>query len=445
MIHVVSRRRFFRDIAGAAALLAPATTEFARGASQAKISRKLKVAAVYTAFTHRSHANVILENFLEPYHFRGELIDPRSAFEVVSMWGDQNLEGDFAADVVRDYGVTRYETIAGALCLGGNELAVDGVLSIGEGGRYYTNKLDQVLFPRKRFFDEIVTVMRQSKRVVPLFSDKHLAYRWDWAKEMYDTARGMNIPLMAGSSLPLAERRPPLDIPSQTRIEEAVAVHGGRLETYDFHALELLQSIVESRKGGESGVSRVQFLQGSALWDAAKQGRWSPALAEAAMEAELGAGANAWRTFEPEPHGILMEYKDGFRAAVLRIGDDSIRWNFACHLQGETKLRATRYYVGPWRNRYLFKAFTHAIQSHLSQGKAPWPVERTLLTTGILDASMRSRHQGGENLSTPHLQIAYEPADFGVFRETGATWTVIDENVPEPVGAIAKANPRRAG
>lgn len=442
MTHAVSRRKFFRHIAGATALLCPAASDFARGANQVKNPRKLKIAAVYTAFTHRSHANVILENFLEPYYFRGELMDPRLRFELVSIWGDQNLEGDFADDVVRDYRVSRYETIAEALCLGGDVLAVDGVLSIGEGGRYYTNKLGQVLFPRKRFFDEIVTVMRKSKRVVPLFSDKHLAYRWDWAKEMYDTARGMKIPLMAGSSLPLAERRLPLELPDQARIEEAVAVHGGRLETYDFHALELLQSVVEARKGGETGVSRVQFVQGSALWEAAKQGRWSPSLVDAAMEAELGAGRNGWRTFQPEPYGILMEYKDGFRAATLRIGDDSIRWNFACRLQGETKPRATRYYVGPWRNRYLFKAFSHAIQHHLSRGKAPWPVERTLLTTGILDAAMRSRYQGGENLLTPHLQFAYEPADFGVFRETGATWAVIDENVPEPVGAIAKVAPR---
>ena len=134
----------------------------------------------------------------------------------------------------------------------------------------------------------------------------------------------------------------------------------------------------------------------------------------------------------------MVDYKDGFRAAVLRIGDDGIRWNFACRLKGEAKPRATRYYVGPWRNRYLFKAFSHAIQHHLSAGQAPWPVERTLLTTGILDAAMRSRHRNGESLATPHLEFAYQPVDFGPFRETGATWAVIDESVPEPIGAIAK-------
>jgi hypothetical protein len=189
-------------------------------------------------------------------------------------------------------------------------------------------------------------------------------------------------------------------------------------------------------------VSRVQFLQGSALWEAAKRGRWSLPLADAAMEAELGANSRAWRAFQPEPHEVLIDYQDGFRAAMLKVGDDTIRWNLACRLAGESKPRATRYYVGPWRNRYLFKAFSHAIQHHLSHGQAPWPVERTLLTTGILDAAMHSRFQGGKGLSTPQLEFSYQPVDFAAFRETGATWSVIDEGAPEPKSAIAKTTPR---
>ncbi len=440
-MHASSRRTFLKDIALAAPL--PGLAESAWGGLQAKRAGRLKVAAAYTVFTHRSHANVILENFLEPYYFNGKLVDPRSNFEVVSIWGDQSAPGDFADDVIRDYGVSRYDSIAGALCLGGNELAVDGVLSIAEGGLYYRNNFDQILFPRKRFFDEIAAVMRKSKRVVPLFTDKHLSYRWDWAKEMYDTARAMKIPFMAGSSIPLAERRPALELPSESPIEEAVSIHGGPVEIYGFHGLELLQSIVESRKGGESGVSRVQFLEGRALWEAAEQGRWSLALADAAMATELPLNGKAWRTFQPEPHGILVEYKDGFRAAVLKAGDDNIRWNFACRLRGETEPRATRCYVGPWRNRYCFKALSHGIQHHLLNGKAPWPVERTLLTTGILDTAMRSRSRGGVALPTPHLEFAYQPNDFSAFRETGLTWPLIDEAAPEPRGVIAKASQLR--
>src|SRR5207248_1315997 len=146
------------------------------------------------------------------------------------------------------------------LCRGGKALAVDGILSIGEQGKYPVNKLGQVEYPRKRFFDEIVAVMRAARRYVPLFSDKHLSYRWDWAKEMVDVTRKLGIQFMAGSSVPLAQRIPALEVPAGTAIAEVVAVQGGPLEIYDFHGLEMVQSLVEFRKGGETGVAGVEFL-----------------------------------------------------------------------------------------------------------------------------------------------------------------------------------------
>src|SRR5262249_31155062 len=145
-----------------------------------------KVAAVFTEFTHRSHAHVILENFLEPYLFNGQVTAP--GVKVVSLFGDQFPERDMARGVAATYRIPIYKTIAEALCLGGKELAVDAVLSIGEHGRYPVNDKGQREYPRKRFFDEIVAVFRQSRRAVPVFNDKHLSFRWDWAKEMYDTA-----------------------------------------------------------------------------------------------------------------------------------------------------------------------------------------------------------------------------------------------------------------
>src|SRR5439155_6706589 len=155
-------------------------------------------AAVFTEFTYRSHAHVILENFLEPYYFNGQKTE--SGCDVVSLFGDQFPAGrDMARAVSKVYSIPIFPTIAGALTLGGKELAVDAVLSIGEHGDYPRNSNGQREYPRKRFFDEIVAVFRESRRVVPVFNDKHLSYRWDWAKAMYDTARELKIPLMAGS------------------------------------------------------------------------------------------------------------------------------------------------------------------------------------------------------------------------------------------------------
>src|SRR5712691_4148824 len=174
-------------------LSAAALTGLGRAVSANEPGKRPRVAAVYTVFRHRSHAHDILENFLEPYYFNGKLTDP--GVEVVSFYADQQgPTGDMTQDVAKQYKVRVCKTIEEALCLGGKDLAVDAVLSIGEHGDYPVNKWGQVEYPRKRFFDECVAVMRESGRVVPLFNDKHLSYRWDWASEMVATARKLDIP-----------------------------------------------------------------------------------------------------------------------------------------------------------------------------------------------------------------------------------------------------------
>jgi len=431
----VSRRRFLQ--AAGMSSLSLLSLPGVQGAAN-QLHKRPKVAAVFTEFTHRSHAHVILENFLQHYLFNGEPTDP--GVDVVSFYADQFPQGrDMSREVARQFDVPLFDTIDEALCRGGNKLAVDAVLAIGEHGDYPYNDLGQHMYPRKRFFDEIVAVMHRSGRYVPLFNDKHLSYRWGWAKEMYDVTQEHGIAFMAGSSVPLAQRRPQLELPAGAQLETAVSIHGGGVESYDFHALEVLQSMVEARRGGEAGVSRVEFLAGDALIRAAEEGRWSRELAEAAMRAELGERSWTMNQVEGEgpvePHGVLLEYRDGFRAAVLKIGGSGTRWNFACRLKDEPKVRATAFYVGPWQNRNLFKALSHAIQHHFVHGKPPYPVERTLLVTGILDASMHSRHEK-RPIDTPHLEFAYQPRDFRSMREMGASWNIITDETPQPEGIV---------
>ena len=423
-------RRQFLGAAGAAVLAAAPA-----GAGQPQ--RRLKVAAIYTVLRHRSHAHNILENFLRPYLFNGKVTS--SGMDVVSFYADQRVPDIDTTDAVsKQFKVPVYKTIREALTLGGKDLAVDAVLSIGEHGDYPMNKLDQVEYPRKRFFDEIVAVMRRSNRFVPVFNDKHLAYRWDWAKEIYDTAQRHRIPLMAGSSVPLAQRRPALEIADAAQFEEAISIHGGGAETYDFHAFEVLQSFIEARKGGETGISAVEFLTGDALWQAGKAGRFSMALVEAALAAEFGKKIPDVRRPIPgekpmDAHGLLLTYRDGVRATVLKIGQSSIRWNFACKLAGEQQPRATRYYVGPWGNRNLFMGLSHAIQHFFRTGQSPYPVERTLLASGVVDAAMHSRGSAGRRQRTPYLEFAYQAHDFRAMREMGASWKVL-EGTPEAKG-----------
>jgi hypothetical protein len=435
-----SRRQFLREAALAGSALAFAPLNVRAEPAAARPARP-KVAAILTEFTYRSHAHVILENFLEPYLFNGDLISPQ--FEIASIYADQFPEKEIGRQMAGEYGIPIFKTIDEALCLGRGELAVDAVLSIGEQGTYPLNALGQREYPRKRFFDETVAVMQRSKKFVPLFNDKHLSYRWDWAKEMYDTAQKIALPLMAGSSVPLAQRRPELELPGGAEIEEIISVHGGPLEAYDFHGVEVLQSLVEARKGGETGISRVQFLTGDALFKAADAGRWSLDLAEAAMAAEAATRTIPLREMIREPaRAILLEYKDGLKGTVLSVGYSGVRWNAACRLKGEDRIRATYFYGGPWNNRGLFRALSHAIQDFFQQKRSPYPVERTLLATGALDAAMHSRQAGGEPLPTPHLEFGYAAVDWRAMREMGRTWEIITPDTPEPRGLKKDAQPK---
>src|SRR5207249_9708188 len=83
---------------------------------------------------------------------------------------------------------------------------------------------------------------------------------------MYDRARELHVPFMAGSSLPVTWRRPELRTPPKTDLVEAVQIGYGPFEGYGFHALEGLQCMAERRRGSETGVRAVQCLQGEAMW-----------------------------------------------------------------------------------------------------------------------------------------------------------------------------------
>lgn len=426
-------RRDLLRILGSTALGAGTSRAWAANAPRPR------VAAVFTELRRLSHAYHILGSLMGRLLFRGQWIDP--GVDVVSFYADQFPMGDMAREASRRFGVPIFKTIDEALCVGGRDLAADAVVLIGEHGRYPTNELGQKMYPRKEFFDQIVATMRRSGRFVPVFNDKHLSYRWDWAKGMYDEAQKLGIPLLAGSSVPLAQRLPPIEFPTDAVVEEAVSIHGGGIESYDFHALEVLQSIIEARRGGETGVSKVQLLAGDACQRAAAEGRWSEELVVAAMQTERQAKMprrKAGPAFPPEPftarHAVLLTYKDGTRATILTVGRDGNRWNFACRVRGEDKPLATAFYSGPWGNWNLFCALSGAIAHFFRTREPPYPAERTLLVSGVLDAAMHSHHKGGLPLETPQLEWKYAPKDFRAFCETGESWQVITDDSPEPEG-----------
>ena len=381
------------------------------GAPPVQEKKKLRVAAVVTEYRDNSHADVIIGKILEGFD---QLGGPGPALRVASMVTDQVPKNDMSRALAAKHGFPIVKTIGEAITLGGKRVAVDGVLLIGEHGNYpYTPDTRQHLYPRKRFFDETAEAFRRGGRVVPVFQDKHLSTSWAEAREMVDTARRMKIPFMGGSSLPVAWRIPPLTLPRDCEIEEALAIGYGGPESYGFHALETLQCMVERRKGGETGVAAVQAVQGKAIWDAAGKGRWSRELLEAALDRlpNVREGSREERLRKNSPF-YFIEYRDGLKATLAMINGIANEFGFAAKLKGRREPVATWFRLQegkPWAH---FGYLVRAIEKMVHTGKPSYPVERTLLTTGILDTAMHSLAGENRRIETPQLDVRYTPADW---------------------------------
>jgi hypothetical protein len=370
--------------------------------------RPKKIAAAVTVYHRNSHADVIVGRLLESYTLDGK--GPRPDLELVSLYVEQKPAGDLSRGLAKKHGFRVSPSIADALTLGGKDLAVDGVILVGEHGNYPINNKGQTLYPRRRFFEEVVKVFRKSGRVAPVFSDKHLSASWADAKWIYDTARSLHVPLMAGSSLPGTWRKPPLDTPAGGRLEDITAISYHTLDAYGFHALEMVQCLAERRRGGETGVAAVRCVTGPEVWKLGARGGYDRRLLDAALARQeqkryKGRIEDAVR----EPVLFQIEYRDGLKAHVFTLNYAVGEWAAAWRETGQKDPRATLFWTQEERPFGHFTFLVQGIDKLMRTGRAPWPVERTLLTTGLLDALLASKAKQGRRIATPELAIAYRP------------------------------------
>lgn len=408
----LSRRELLAGVASAPLLTA----------SQGRPARP-RIAAITTIYFKHSHGQHIVDRFLEGYGWNGTHHHPE--MDLVSLYVDQVGNGDFSRDRAKRFpSMKMYPSIAEALTLGGSKLAVDGIVVVGEHGKYARTEKGQVQYPRYEFFQEIYKVIRASGRPVPIFNDKHLSWRWDWAREIYDTARELHVPFMAGSSLPVTWRTPSLEMPLGARVREAVCVCYGGVDSYDFHGLETIQCMVERRRGGETGVKSLQAFRGDAFWAAYKEGRWSKELMESALcrSHTLTPAREGFNDVLPttedmqrlvkSPVAYCYEHNDGLRATMLLLGGLIKDFNFAAKMD-DNKVLSTQMYLPMPDGRTTLASFFSPLVNNMEQmfltGKPTYPVERTLLTTGLTAAGVDSLYQGNVKLETPHLaNIRYQ-------------------------------------
>jgi hypothetical protein len=424
-------RRDFLEMAAATALAGSLVRPVV--ASEGKPRKR--IAILTTLWAYLRHGQHIGDRFLVGYPWEGEWHRPEvevvsahvaqapTAADMQSREAEYGFpQGDLAPDRARQFGFGLYSTIAGALRCGGDSLAVDGVVIIAEHGEYPYNEKGQHLYPRADIFRQVVDVFDTDGKSVPVFNDKHLSYDFRKAEAMVDASRRLGFPMLAGSSLPVTWRMPEMEVPLGARISEAVAIGTSTsLDSSGFHALEGLQCLVERRKGGETGIETVQLLEGDAVWKAMHDRRWSHELMSRALSrSDLVEGITlvdartqdlaapgVLEEIVTDPKAVLVRYRDGLQATLLMLPGATGDYTAAVRIDNRDEVLSTKFLLPPNPNVAYSACLAHHIEQLIVTGRPNYPVERTLLVSGLLEAAHDSRVDGHRLQQTPHLAVRY--------------------------------------
>jgi hypothetical protein len=172
----------------------------------------------------------------------------------------------------------------------------------------------------------------------------------------------------------------------------------------------MVQSLVERRAGGETGIASVQCLTGEAVWQAGRDGIYDGELLRACLtrlrERPIPEGKRL-EDLVPEPILFVIDYRDGLRANVLTLNGAVGEWSAAWRYADDNAVESTLFWTQEARPYMHFTYLVKGIEQLVQTGKPPYPVERTLLTSGVLDALLISKREAGRRLETPYLAVEY--------------------------------------
>jgi hypothetical protein len=394
-------------MAGLAALSGISTDSFGQNPQKRP---RIAVLATFWGAT-RSHADWLVNKLIDGYWWQGAYVASR--VDVVSLYLHQHDTSLLGQKVAKAKGIPIFKTVGEAVTLGGKELAVDGVVIVGEHGDYPTDLKGHWLLPRWWLYSQVIRVFEQSKRSVPVFNDKHLSYNWDDAKWMFNKSRELGFPLTGGSLLPVYHRKPEIELENNTPIKHSIIVGAAPDEGAIFHCIDFLQAFVERRKGGETGVKSVQSIRGPEAWKWVEQNAWAGKLLDsvaASFNFKQGYFQESGRT-----NICIIEYRDGTKAAI--IGSQGTSWTYAGEIEGrnEPAIVSLLDFPGPFDQYHASNAQPHWITEMMVTKKEPFNAERLLLSTGILNNYMESNWENGSyspvgrQVDTPLLNFSYQP------------------------------------
>jgi hypothetical protein len=382
-----------------------------------------------------SHADWIVNKLLDGYWWKGAATP--SQVDVVSVYINQFDTSLLGQKVCKAKNIPIFKTVGEAVTLGGKELAVDGVVIVCEHGNYPTDLKGHWLLPRWWIYQQVIRVFEQSKRSVPIFNDKHLSYNWDDAKWMFDKSRELGFPLTGGSSIPTYFRKPEIDLAADAPLKHSILVGDAADEGAISHCIDVLQSFVEHRKGGETGVKSVQSIRGPEAWKWVANTPWANDLLEAVRKKfDLKPGyfqdphpvANSATSNRPprppQSNLCIVEYNDGTNAAI--ISGHGVGWTYAGEIEGQKDpmIVSMLGWPGPVSQYHAANAHEHWLIQMMLTRKEPFNAERLLLSTGIVNNYMDSNWEDGRYsavgrvVETPFMNMKYHSTHGPLF-DTG--------------------------
>ena len=415
-----TRRQFVSTVGSATAAALVTNGKIASAATQNQ-TRKRRITLIATEARKYSHAQHFIDRVLEGYGWQGRHHHPQ--LELAGLYMDQFNENDLSRERASRHRVKIYPSVEEALTLGRSKLAVDGVLIIAEHGIYPRNERGQTRYPRHEFFQRTVKVFEDSGQAVPVFNDKHLSTDWAECVEMVTTAKRLGFPFMAGSSLPVTWRIPSIDIPLGTPLEESLCVCYGGIDAYDIHGLETAQCTSERRQGGESGVKSVHAIRGKGVWQILEERETTQKLFFAALSRSFTCkGPSSYPSALPDlewlkrnlrnPVAYFLEHLDGFRTSVFMLNGVVSDFTYAGLKRGSNEIISCQMYLPMPPALSTLADFFNPLVNHIEQmildHVVPYPVERTLLTSGMVISAIDSLYRGQVPLQTPHLKVAYQ-------------------------------------
>jgi hypothetical protein len=362
-----------------------------------------KITLVLEEFSLKTPAQQILDRFLIGYPRDGEFHRLQECQIILHLTNAPAAGSKELEQREKDFGLVREPNLQRALS------TADAVIVIWRGAGASANE------------EILKNVIEGVKPDTGCFVHGVLANSLDAARTLSNRASERKVALLAGTPLPVTWRLPEVDLGRGTLLKEGLVVVQGAAPAAELHGLDALLPVIELRQGGERGIRSVQLLRGENLWQAGSEGKWSwPLLASAISRSNNPqgdplqdgrtqdlAGLGLIPKLARDPRGWILEHRDGLRSAILVLDGVVGDFNFAVQAR-DGKITSAQIYRPQQPQDHQFSRLADIIEEFLRGGKAPWPIERSLLIAGTLAEFAKPSAQSGRRIETSALEISYQ-------------------------------------